>query len=364
MKDKLVRWYHLYKIHLLVWVLYMVYEMVLVGLVLKDGFANPITYLSHYLIFIIFFYIHSDLLLPIIFSYPRRAAFTVPLILVLECALYILCQYGDTYLLYISGILDKMMEFDRLLIWRNTYRAILYMGFSTGYYFLKTYLSQRKRTEDLERQRLKAIIKEQEMEQELTNAQNAFLKAQINPHFLFNTLDFVYHNVNQHSEIAGDAIIKLSDMMRFAMESDEMNDRIKLMEEIVQVENLIHLYQLRKKNEIQIELSYTQKVADLWIIPLILLTLVENIFKHGDLTTEESPALIAIDVEDHLFCLYTNNLISAKKNPKSNHSGLNNIRKRLAYAYGDEIGFFYQKTADEHFLVKIEIPIKLLTSPV
>lgn len=341
----------------------MTYEFILVGLIFEDGFGNPVVYLSHYAIFILFFYIHSDIILPLIARNFSHVVLIAPLLLIMECSLYVFCQYADTYILFLLGIQKKMFALNHLLIWRNVYRAILYMGFATGYYFLKTYLAERKRTEALERQRLHAIIKAQQMEQDLTHAQNAFLKAQISPHFLFNTLDFVYHNVNQHSEIAGETIIKLSEMMRFAMESNVANSQIRLIDEILQVKNLIALHQLRKDHQIPIEFSYDDKVLDLLLIPLILLTLVENMFKHGNLSQSSSPACIRLDLKGDFLYIYTANLINHEVNLKGNNSGLKNIKQRLDHAYGNHALCFYRKTENNHFEVKIEIPIKLFSLP-
>ncbi|WP_165501733.1 sensor histidine kinase [Pedobacter frigiditerrae] len=233
------------------------------------------------------------------------------------------------------------------------------MGFSTGYYYLKTYLKERKRAENLEKERLEKIIQQQKIEQELVIAQNAFLKAQINPHFLFNTLDFIYHNVNKYSETAGDAVIKLAQMMRFAIDSNEMEQTIYLAYEIEQVENLLYLYQIRKNNDLNIHFAYTDEVKQFRLIPLVVLTLVENIFKHGDISNAEDIAFVNLEVKNDLLIIQAVNLINVNKIKGSNNSGLNNIQKRLNYAYGDKIIFQYQVISN-HFKVDIKIPISFL----
>nr|WP_237488179.1 sensor histidine kinase [Hufsiella ginkgonis] len=225
-----------------------------------------------------------------------------------------------------------------------------------------TYNKEKRRAEELERIRLNNIINQQRTEHELSKAQNAFLKAQINPHFLFNTLDFVYHKVNTLSLAASDAIITLAEMMRYAIDSDKKGDFVVLSEEIEQVENLLHLYQLRKNNELAIRFEHTPEVGGLEIIPLVLLTLVENIFKHGDLNSPGHEALIEVYRDDNYLHLNTSNLIGHKHNPDIPHTGLDNIERRLGYTYGDLKRFSYGAGDDNYFTVSVSIPLLPLTA--
>jgi len=356
-------WYTKFKPHFLVWGLYMLIEALSIGIIL-NVFRSPIIYLSHYLVVIFFFYIHADFSLPWATKHKKLVIWFSVLVIVLELFIYIVIQYLVTMLLEAYGFtVDVVLKFDITFITRNFYRGILFLCFSTGYYYLKTYLKERKKTEVLEKERLEKIIQQQKIEQELVIAQNAILKAQINPHFLFNTLDFIYHKVNNHSEIAGEAVIKLAQMMRFAIDADEMEQTIYLADEIEQVENLLYLYQIRKNSDLNIHFAYTDEVKQLRLIPLVVLTLVENIFKHGDISNAEDIAFVNLEVKNDLLIIQTVNLINVNKIKDSNNSGLNNIQKRLSYAYGDEIIFQHQ-IINNHFKVDIEIPINLLKLPI
>ncbi|WP_162796358.1 sensor histidine kinase [Pedobacter namyangjuensis] len=246
------------------------------------------------------------------------------------------------------------------VIIRNLYRGIYFFGFSTGYYFLSTYLRERKRAQELEQDKLKAIIQHQQMQQELTNAQNAFLKAQINPHFLFNTLDFVYHNVNKHSPMAGEAVARLAEMMRFAIAAGEREQNIRLGDEIEQVENLIFLYQIRKNNGLAISFIYPEEALELKIIPLVLLTLVENVFKHGYLTSDEKDrAEIILAIDGEVLRIETNNSIGRLQTLMSNKTGLKNVDERLGFAYGKNYAFSHEAKGNK-FSVRLSIAISLL----
>jgi two-component system LytT family sensor kinase len=363
MNKTILNWYTNYKLHLLIWIAYMIYESVALGILFND-FRSPLIYLSHYLIVILLFYVHAGFALNYVAKYTKKSIWLTPLIILLELIAYIIIQYLVTVFLILIGFsISQRYELNMGFILRNLYRGILFMGFSTGYYFLSNYIRERKKTERLEKERLEKIIQQQRIEQELVIAQNAFLKAQINPHFLFNTLDFIYHKVNTHSEVAGEAIVKLAQMMRFAIDSDEMENTIYLSDEIEQVENLLYLYQIRKTDDLNVHFSYTEEVKQLRLIPLIILTLMENIFKHGNISKDDDIALLNLKIENNCLIIQSTNLINSNKIENSNHSGLSNIQKRLNYAYGNGASFKHQ-TVNQYFKVNIQVPVKLLKGPI
>lgn len=362
MKNSILNWFSKNKVHILVWVIFILYETVVVGLMM-NRYSHPLTYILHYIVIVVFFYVHADIVMGWATKDKIGAIWKLPVFAALQIGLYILLHYWtDLFLIYIKTIKwNGAYKLDTAFFLKNLYRGIYFMGFSTGYYYIKTFLKERRKTEELERERLNNIILQQRIEQELVQAQNAFLKAQINPHFLFNTLDFVYHHVNAHSPLAGDAIIRLSQMMRYAIDSEQVN--VKLGDEIEQVENLLYLNQIRKDKKLNLEFDYTESVKELQLIPLVLLTLVENIFKHGDLSDPAHQAQINIAVVEDTFYLETDNLINAKASNISNNSGLLNIKKRLEYTYGAETDFTYGKE-DSHFVVRLFIPLAKLQAPV
>lgn len=358
MNRAIIKWLYTNKIHIIIWVLFIFYESFVIGLIVGK-FGNPITYIGHYTIILSLFYCHSNIALPWAMKHKIDTYWRLPLIIILQMGLYIICtHFVDRFLFYINAItpLTKItLTYQSGL--KSLYRGLYFLGFSSGYYFLITYLKERKKTEVLERQRLNNIINQQKTEKELATAQNAFLRAQISPHFLFNTLDFVYHNIYSLSEVAGDAIITLSDMMRYSIDSDKMGDFINLQDELIQAENLIYLFQLRKNHELGIKFNYSDEIRELKFIPLVLLTLVENIFKHGNLSPQSPDALIDIYIKDETFILETSNSSNQNGNKNGLHSGLSNIEKRLKYAYGNEITFHHYTDNSSIFKVQIQIPV-------
>ncbi|RZJ81920.1 MAG: histidine kinase [Flavobacterium sp.] len=314
------KWWIKYKIHVLAWTGYFIYEIML--LYLMGGlFSHPLVDPLHFLLNVCFFYINAFITLPLFLKTSTRIRYFLVPVLIIQMAIYVLVHFSlDKILIALDVIvLKKVYVINWAVITRNLYRGVYYFGFSTGFYFLSTYLRERKRAEELEQDKLKAIIQQQQMQQDLLNAQNAFLKAQINPHFLFNTLDFVYHNVNRHSPIAGEAIARLAEMMRFAIAAGEREQSMPLSAEIEQVENLIFLYQIRKNNELAIAFNYPPAALNIKTIPLVLLTLVENIFKHGHLSKDKNHlASIELELTDDFLQITTSNTICLK-NPVYMH---------------------------------------------
>lgn len=342
------------------WFAFAVYELGIIGLV-GGLFPHPLVDPLHLLLNIAFFYLHAEFTLPFLLKNKNRIIyFLVPALIFQLCA-YILVHFTlDKILIALEVIkLNKVYVLNLNVVSRTLYRAVYFFGFSTGYYFIKTYIAERKKTEQLEKERLENIIQQQKMAKELVLAENAFLKAQINPHFLFNTLDFIHYKVSSHSAVAGEAIIKLAEMMRFAIDADDTGNHIAMANEIEQLENLIYLYQIRKSAPLHIYFSYTNEVRHLRLIPLVLLTLAENIFKYADIYNDNDPAYLNLKVVDDIFYLDTGNRIALHKASPSNQSGLSNIKKRLLYAYGDAAIFNHHIT-HTHFSLSIKVPVSLL----
>ncbi|MDB5285474.1 MAG: Histidine kinase [Mucilaginibacter sp.] len=352
-----------YKLHILLWTLFIFYEAVVIGLI-TGRFGHPLAYLFHYLLAVCFFYVHAEVGLTWALKSRVNSFWKLPLFIAIEIVVYILvCYFVDELLIntYIFKSDTHQLTFQDSLT--NLYRCIYFMGFSTGYYFILRYNKEKMRTNELEKQRLTDIINLQKSEQELIKSQNAFLKAQINPHFLFNTLDFIYHNIGPSSQAAADAVIILSEIMRYAIDSDKIGDFIVLGDEIDQVVNLLYLRQMRTNFNLCFKFIYEDEVRTLKFIPLVLLTVVENIFKHGRLNVVGQEATVRLHIENNIFFIETDNLIDKEGQRLKSHIGLVNIAKRLRYTFDDKVNFTYYTSKDNHFKLSISLPVHYLRLP-
>ena len=129
-----------------------------------------------------------------------------------------------------------------------------------------------------------------QLETQISQANFNFLKAQINPHFLHNTLNFLYAKSLPYSAELSEGILTLSDIMRYALEPGKSKRwKAPLKDEIEHVNNVIKINQLRYSNQLKVNFEVSGEVDGAMIIPFVLITLVENAFKHGDLKNQESP---------------------------------------------------------------------------
>lgn len=178
---------------------------------------------------------------------------------------------------------------------------------------------------------LKNEKEKQVLLQEKVAAETAFLKSQVNPHFLFNTLNNIYSLVYQKSDQALPAILKLSELMRYNMK-DSQTDFIDLSKEIEYIKSFIHLQTLRIKNA-QVDFTIAEGTDSIKIAPLLLIPFVENSFKHGVTDDPAKPFSIHLSVEDKGIKFTTKNFIRQGNKDESSGVGLQNLQHRLQLIY-------------------------------
>ncbi|MDN3585805.1 histidine kinase [Pedobacter aquatilis] len=344
------KWVVSNKYHFIFWTVFIFYEIVVVGLY-AGKFGAPGSYIFHYIINIGIFYCHANLVLKYGLENLKSAIWKVPLFLILETIAFLLVMYvAYNYVnRFTHIIINKEIEINRTFFLGGLIRALYFIVFGTAYYFLVTFFKERKKTENLEQQKLHNII-------QLAKSENAFLRAQIHPHLLFNTLDFIYQNAKDKAPVAAETIVALSEMMRYAADSKYKDEFVLLGDEIEQAENLINLHQLRNNHTLQIRIWYDDEVKSEQIIPMVLTTLVENIFKHGDLSKSEQAGEISIIKKENSLQLKTKNLIKPKlQQDKRSGTGMDNITKRLHYTYGLNANIKSYTDDNEHFNIEVTI---------
>ncbi|MCW3466016.1 sensor histidine kinase [Chitinophaga nivalis] len=180
--------------------------------------------------------------------------------------------------------------------------------------------------------------RQQLLEREVLIAERNFLKAQVNPHFLFNSLNMAYASALLHrDEPTANIIDKLSQLMRYMLyESNE--DRVRLQQEILYMENFIDLQQRRLADEIAADISFHHSyvLPEHQIAPLLLLPFVENAFKHGIQLDKKSFIRIMLEVEGALLYFSVKNsrgLPQPETTVRHGGIGLDNVRKRLQLLY-------------------------------
>jgi two-component system LytT family sensor kinase len=173
---------------------------------------------------------------------------------------------------------------------------------------------------------------QRDLENQRLSAELAFLKSQINPHFLFNSLNSIYSLAYQQSENTPGAILKLSEIMRYMLY--ECNDnKVDLSKELQYLQNYIDLQKIRFGNNAYIDFKIDGVVTDQQIVPLLLIAFIENAFKHGIANDAASPIIMVISIDKEHLQFYIENKKHTNNRDAIGGIGLNNVRRRLDLLY-------------------------------
>jgi len=179
--------------------------------------------------------------------------------------------------------------------------------------------------------------KRKEVENEKLSTELNFLKSQINPHFFFNTLNNIYSLAIQKSGKTPEAIVKLSELMRYII-YDTNKDKVPLSKEIDYIRNYIELEKLRLRDNADIRFVVDGNPAEKLIEPLLILPFIENAFKHGIGHQQASTVSIRISIRDsQLNVLVENPVWPAPDNTSENNQGIGryNAERRLQLLYNN-----------------------------
>lgn len=170
--------------------------------------------------------------------------------------------------------------------------------------------------------------------QEKMKTEISFLKSQINPHFLFNTLNTIYSLTITQSDEAPDAVIKLSGMMRYAI-SESDRDVVSLKKELDYIENYIALQSMRIPAKVKLQHDIVGSGDSLFIAPFVLIPFIENAFKHGINAEEDSDIRINIQIDNReLHMTVVNNKVYVQHNDDIKTGlGINKTVGRLKILY-------------------------------
>jgi sensor histidine kinase YesM len=216
-------------------------------------------------------------------------------------------------------------------------------------------IAQEKIQKDLEN----AILKQQELksQKEKIQYEYAFLRAQINPHFLHNTLNVLFSQALDYSNELADNILKLSKIMRYSLESLEYESgTVSVQKELENLQTLLEINTMRFGDSKTIAYSLEGEVSGQLIPPLSIMTIVENAFKYGDLKDPQNPLQIKIILKPNEIYFFCKN--KKKKNTiqlSSSSIGISNLSKRLDVVFK---GKYEMKPVDEIDFYSLELIIK------
>ena len=196
-----------------------------------------------------------------------------------------------------------------------------------------------------------------EAEQRSTEAELAWLKNQINPHFLFNTLNNISSLTQIEPDKAQDAIAQLSDLLRYAM-YETNKERVALSGEVEFMGNYVELMKLRCNEQTDVGCQFSVANPQTEVAPLLFISLIENAFKHGVSSSRPSTISISLTQDDDTLTFACDNTNYPKSDADRSGSGigLENTRRRLELLYHGR--YTWEQTQDE-LMYHIKITLKL-----
>lgn len=180
-----------------------------------------------------------------------------------------------------------------------------------------------------------------------------FLKSQLNPHFLFNTLNNLYYLSTEKSDKAPQAILALSEILDYVLHAGK-SVLVPLREELKQVDNYIALELLRYEDRVSIQTNYSGDLDQHKIGPMILITLIENAFKHGVMPVVGKTWIkFQVECKKNTVAISMSN--STQAQTLGSGIGLASLKSQLNYLYNDNFVLTVNRESAE-FLVKMELP--------
>ena len=223
--------------------------------------------------------------------------------------------------------------------------AIFFIVFTTAFKYYKKGIKQQYRLQEAESKQLQTEL--------------ALLKSQVNPHFFFNTLNNLYALSLDRSERVPEVILKISDLMRYVLESSN-NKMVELNREIIFLQNYLSLEKLRLSTNSDVKFNVAGQTDGKTIAPMLLIPFIENSFKHGvSASTSSNYVLMDLKIEGNelFFSIENNKQENYRANEQSSSkSGLKNVTRRLELLYPNRYKLNIEENKKSY---KVNLQIKL-----
>jgi two-component system LytT family sensor kinase len=306
-------------VHLLIWAAFFLFPLLFL-----DTGSERERYAATWWILILlsatYFYLNYNLLIPKFLLRKQLLLYTLLVIVSLALVVFMAAGYFHLY----DRIGENLRQSPHLIPRRAIlviFPAIIAFALSSTIRVTNEWFRNEKRKGELENEKLASEL--------------AFLKSQVNPHFLFNILNNICSLARKKSDDTENAIIKLSQLMRYMLD-DSKEQKVALSKELDYLDNYIELQRLRISDKAEVVVKVEGDTESYLIEPLLLIPFVENAFKHGISYLEHSKIEIALSVEAQRLSftvLNTNFKDQAMSLPAEEGIGLKNVRRRLDLLY-------------------------------
>jgi hypothetical protein len=330
-----------YLLHIAGWALFIFFEVSLVSGLTHH--TDPVwNYLFYYSINIGLFYCCIFLAFPKAFGKRIPPFILLPVFAAIVLAVYLCLSFAAIPFFQRLRIHNTTTAIGTGLpdILKTMYRGTYFLMLAVAYWFPIQFIRRGREAAELEKR--------------LIRSQNAYLQSRLNPHLLFNSLNFL-QDITYGSREASRCIELLADSMRYSMEEPDENGTVPLNDEIKQVEKYIELNQLRVKQTFNLTCDMKPVNPNVRIIPLLLLSLIENMFQHGSLLDSEQAAFLRIECTNNRLLFQSSNVIR-RGITSGNGLGLANNRIRLENHYSGKFRL-ETRTQNDRFTVDLSIQL-------
>ena len=200
-------------------------------------------------------------------------------------------------------------------------------------------------------------MRNRQLMKENMEAQLQLLRAQVHPHFLFNTLNNIYSQTQLESPKGSKMIVGLSDMLRYILYEGQKS-LVPLKQELMMITEYTSLEKIRYGNKLDVYVMIPDKTVDLYIAPLLLLPFVENCFKHGASNMLQNPWInLTVEVKDTTLTMkLMNGKVPVKENVQNTGIGISNVRQRLELLYKNKYDLQIRED-EEMFVVDLKVEL-------
>lgn len=250
----------------------------------------------------------------------------------------------EVILFHFTGVHNYFEESRKFFFYTfdNSYFAVKGILYSTLLYIFFEYAKNQNRVQQLDLDYKKAEL--------------SLLKSQLEPHFLFNTLNTFYTDlVDTQPETAKD-IHRLCELLRYVTYEAEQ-EVMPLSKEIKFIEDYIYLHRKRFEDTLCLDYSVEGEVGNQVVPSLVFIHFIENIFKHGVINDKKNPAKIKIKITENEIIVVTENKISASEKYSNTGIGIENLKRRLTAIFKDNYELECTQN-DDHFTAVLKLPVK------
>lgn len=333
--------------HVIFWLCYFTFNVIRWGSYNNDFIYSLKSNLVEFPIHIVLVYLNIYYLIPRFILKGKYVAFVLSLLAALVLAYFLrlslnLIFVSDEIWISMYSTMPNQSMFNHFM--SEFIGQIYVIAFATAIKIIVEWSIEKKRNEKLSQLQLSTELK--------------FLRTQVQPHFFFNTLNNLYALSLKKSSSLPRLILKLSDMMEYVL-YDVTDSKADLLDEINHINNYIDIENLRFKDRIDTELRITGDIADIKVPPLLLITFVENCFKHGLKDNDKITIKMSFEIvnKDYLQFKISNNFNPMAINNEKKGIGISNSLRRLKLLFAKDFTL-KPSVSDNIYSIFLKIPIR------